>query len=309
MSRILLLTLMFGLFAACTNTSKPANDEDRVLTFKDFREFFPETALAYRLNADSLKHRIPDTFALKAKVVKQFLPDTLAKGIFSAAEKPRFFPRAYFKKDDDQHVFIVEGAGKAGNVAWLCIYDKEGNFLKRHLVATNTTGNSTRKGFVLDSKYNLRVNTETQRGPGRLSTRDDVYALNPDGSLALIMTNSDEPAITGLYNPIDTLPRKHKFSANYTAGEQNLVSIRDGEAAKEFLFFIHFSRDKGACVGELDGVGRFTTATTGQFRDKHTSCIIDFKFSSGKVSIKETSCGAYRGIKCFFEGTFIKKKK
>lgn len=308
MSRILLLTLMFGLFAACTNTSKPANDEDRVLTFKDFREFFPETALSYRLNADSLKHRIPDTFALKAKVVKQFLPDTLAKGSFTAAEKPKFFPRAYIKKGDQQF-FIVEGATKAGSVAWLCIYDKEGKFLQRHLAAKNTATNNTRVGLVMDAKNDLRVTTETQKAPGQISTRDDVYAINPDGSLALIMTNSNEPATTGLYNPIDTLPRKHKFSANYASGEHNLVSIRDGETPKEFLFFIHFSRDNGECIGEMDGVGRFTTATTGQFRDKHTSCIVDFRFSGGKVSIKETGCGAYRGIKCFFEGTFIKKKK
>ncbi|MRG47183.1 hypothetical protein GFS24_18825 [Chitinophaga sp. SYP-B3965] len=308
MSRILLLTLMFGLFAACTNTSKPANDEDRVLTFKDFKEFFPEITAAYRLNADSLKRRIPDTFALKARVVKQFLPDTLAKGTFTAAEKPKFFPRAY-TKSEEQQFFVVEGTTKAGNVAWLCIYDKEGKFLQRHLVAKNTTANNTRVGFVLDTRQNLKVTTETQRAPGQLSTREDVYAANPDGSLALIMTNSNEPTSTGLYNPIDTLARKHKFSANYASGEQNLVSIRDGETAKEFLFFIHFSRDNGDCVGEIDGVGRYTTATTGQFRDKNTSCILDFKFSSGKVTIKETGCGAYRGIKCFFEGTFIKKKK
>lgn len=308
MSRILLLTLMFGLFAACTNTSKPANDEDRVLTFKDFREFFPETATSYRLNADSLKHRIPDTFALKARVVKQFLPDTLAKGSFATADKLKFFPRAYLKTEEQQ-LFVVEGTSKAGSVAWLCIYNKEGKFLQRHVVAKNTTGDKTSVGFVLDAKRNLKVTTETQRAPGQLSTREDVYATNADGSLALIMTNSNEPTNAGLYNPIDTLPRKHKFSANYTSGEQNLVSIRDGETAKEFLFFIHFSRDNGECVGEIDGVGRFTTATTGQFRDKHTSCIVDFKFSSGKVTIKETGCGAYRGIKCFFEGAFIKKKK
>jgi hypothetical protein len=298
---------MFGLFAACTNTSKPANDEDRVLTFKDFREKFPETVTSFRLNADSLKNRMPDTFALKARVVKQFLPDTLAKGSFTAAEKPKFFPRAYLKTEEQQ-LFIVEGATKTGSVAWLCIYDKEGKFLQRHVVAKNITGDNNSKGFVLDAKRSLKITEETRRDR-RVTSREDVYATNPDGSLSLIMTNSNEPINNALYNPIDTLSHKHKFSANYTSGEQNLVSIRDGETPKEFLFFIHFSRDNGECVGEMDGVGRFTTGTTGQFRDKHTSCIVDFKFSSGKVTIKETGCGAYRGIKCFFEGTFIKKKK
>lgn len=302
MSRILLLTLLTGLLVACNNKPKQVNDEERVLTFEDFRGFFPAPALSYRLAADSLKRSVADSLAFKARVVKQFLPDTLAKGTFAAAEKPRFFPRALITHNDLLY-FIVEGKTKAGNAAWLSFYDNNGVFLQRHLIARNIAG-KPRMGFVLDDKYNIRVSTETQR-----STRDDVYAANPDGSLMLILTNSNEPEGTGLYNPIDTLPRKHKFSANYTAGEGNIVSIRDGETPKEFLFFIHFSKDKGACKGELDGVGRFTSANTGQFRDKRTACIIDFKFSGSRVTISETGCGAYRGIKCFFEGAYTKKKK
>lgn len=302
MSRLLILTLLTGLLAACNNKPKPVNDEDRVLTFADFRDFFPEGSGTYRLNADSLKKPLADSLAFKAKVVKQFLPDTLAKGAFAAAEKPRFFPRAVISREELLY-FIIEGKTKSGSVAWLAMYDKNGTFLRRHLVAENVSG-KPRMGFVLDTKFNITVTTETQR-----SKRDDVYAANPDGSLMLILTNSNEPINAGLYNPIDTFPRKHKFSANYTAGEQNLVAIRDGESPKEFQFFIHFSKDKGACTGELDGVGRFTSATTGQFRDKRTACIIDFKFSSSRVTIRETGCGAYRGIKCFFEGAYTKKKK
>jgi hypothetical protein len=301
MSRILLLTLLTGLLAACNNPPKQVNEEDRVLTFADFRAFFPESG-NYRLSADSLKRPVADSLAFKTKVVKQFLPDTLAKGTFTAAEKPRFFPRGLVARDELLY-FVVEGKTRAGSAAWLALYDNNGVFLQRHLIAQNIAG-KPRIGFVLDDRMTIRVNTETQR-----TRRDDVYAANPDGSLMLILTNSNEPEGAGLYNPIDTLPRKHKFSANYTAGEQNMVSIRDGETPKEFLFFIHFSKDKGACKGELDGVGRFTSATTGQFRDKRTACIIDFKFSSSRVTITETGCGAYRGIKCFFEGAYTKRKK
>ncbi len=306
MRKFLLLTLMAGLLAACKNKPKKIDDEDKVLTFADFKAFFPATALSYKLSADSFKRRIPDTFALKAKVVKQFLPDTLAKGVF--AERPRYFPRAYFKTDGMQY-FIVEGTGKAGSAAWLCLFDKQGAFLRRHLVARNLPGSNVRAGVVIDNKLNIKVTTETQRAPGQISTREDVYGVNPDGTLALILTNSNEPTNLGVYNPIDTLPRKHKFSGNYSAGEQNLVSIRDGETAREFQFFVHFSRDKGACSGEVDGTGRFTGANTGQYRDKRSNCIIDFRFGAGKVTITETGCGAYRGIKCFFEGTYVKKKK
>lgn len=305
MSRILILALVISMFAACKSKPKNINDEDRVLTFADFREFFPEPDLPYRLNADSLQ-RWPDSLALKAKVVKQFLPDTLTKGVFKATDKPKFFPRAYLKINDMQFL-VVEGATKAASAAWVCVYDKRDTFLHRHVIAR--TGARTSVGTVLDTRNNFRIITETKRAAGQTSTREDVYSVGADGQLVLILTNSNEPTDPALYNPIDTFPRKHKYSGDFGSGEMNLVAIRDGEIPQEFFFYIHFSRDKGACTGELDGIGRFTGNNTGQFRDKNSSCILEFKFSSNSVKISETSCGAYRGITCMFEGSYPRKKK
>ncbi|MBO9155087.1 hypothetical protein ACFOTA_22930 [Chitinophaga sp. GCM10012297] len=301
MSRILLLALIVFM-TACKSKPKPATgDEEQALTYPDFRRLFPEAALTFRWDADSLGIRQPDSIALKARVVKQFLPDTLAKGVFAAAEKPKFFALGLIQPPNRQFdILVVEGSARSGAAAWLVMFNKNGEFLGRHLVARNTKGK--RMGFSVDKRLAIKVTTET----ASKSIREDVYAAEEDGNLALILTNSTEP-VGGLYNPIDTLPRKHKFSGNYMSGE-NIVSVRDGETAKEFLFFIHFSRDKGECIGELDGTGRFTSATTGQFRDKQSSCILDFKFSSGRVTIRETGCGAYRGIRCMFEGTFVRKK-
>lgn len=304
MSRILILALLIGLFTACNEKPKSVNEEDRVLTFEDFRGYFPDAGLPYRINADSLQ-KGPDSIALKAKVIKQFLPDTLGKGVFKAADKPKFIPKAFLKFNDLQF-FIVEGRIKGSSAAWLCVYDNRDTFLMRHLIAR--TGART-MGTVFDQRKSIRTITESRQGAGKTSTREDVYAANPDGSLALVLTNSNEPANNELYNPIDTLPRKHKFSGNFTAGEMNLVSIRDGQTAKDFEFYIHFSRNKGACTGELDGVGRFTGANTGQFRDKGSSCILEFKFSANRVTISETGCGAYRGITCMFEGSYNRSKR
>ena len=305
MSRILILALAIGMLGACKSKPKNVNDEDRVLTFADFREYFPEAALPYRLSADSLR-QLPDSLALKAKVVKQFLPDTLTAGVFKAADKPKFFPRAFMRFNDMQFL-VVEGAAKSGSAAWVLVYDKRDTFLTRHLIAR--TGGRSTIGTVLDTRYNFRITTETRRAPGQFSTREDVYSTDADGRLALILTNSDEPANPVVYNPIDTFPRKHKYSGNFGTGEMNLLAVRDGETPQEFLFYIHFSRDKGACTGELDGVGKFTGANTGQFRDKNSSCILDFKFSNNKVTVSERNCGAYRGITCMFEGSYPRKKK
>ncbi|WP_423736261.1 hypothetical protein [Chitinophaga caseinilytica] len=304
MRSILFLFLAIGVLAGCKSRKKTISEDDRELTFADYSNKFPP-AEALRWNADSLKRKRTDSLAFKSRYLKQFLPDTFSKGVFGAAEKPRFWPVGQVTLTEDLRLFVVEGAAKSGAAAWMCFYDKNGTFLKRHLAAQYAAGGNKKTGFSIDKKGNIRITTET----GAAIAREDVFAANPDGSLALILTNSNEPAVTGLFNPIDTLPRKHKLSGNYTAGEGNIVSIRDGETAKEFLFFIHFTRDKGACTGEIDGTGRFTTATTGQWRDKQSGCIVDFKFSGSKVTINETGCGAYRGIKCAFEGTFTKKRK
>ncbi|MGE7774360.1 hypothetical protein ACQKLP_06530 [Chitinophaga sp. NPDC101104] len=304
MRSILFLFLAIGVLAGCKSRKKTISEDDRELTFADYSNKFP-AAEALRWNADSLKRKRTDSLAFKSRYLKQFLPDTLTKGVFGAAEKPRFWPVGQLTLTEDLRLFVVEGAAKSGAAAWMCFYDKNGTFLKRYLAAQYVAGGNKKTGFSVDKKGNIRITTET----GAAIAREDVFAANPDGSLALILTNSNEPAVTGLFNPIDTLPRKHKLSGNYTAGEGNIVSIRDGETAKEFLFFIHFTRDKGACTGEIDGTGRFTTATTGQWRDKQSGCIVDFKFSGSKVTINETGCGAYRGIKCAFEGTFTKKRK
>ncbi len=303
MRSILILFLAIGVLSGC-KSKKTISEDDRELTFADFSGKFP-AAEALRWNADSLKLKQADSLALKPRYLKQFLPDTLGKGIFGAGEKPKYWPIGKVSLTEDLQLYLVEGSTKSGEAAWMCFYDKKGTFLQRHLVARYVPGGNKKTGFSVDKKGNIRVSTET----GTAVAREDVFAANPDGSLALILTNSNEPSVTGLFNPIDTLPRKHKYSANYTAGEGNIVSIRDGETNKEFLFFIHFTRDKGACVGELDGTGRFTTATTGQFRDKQSGCIVDFKFSNSQITISETGCGAYRGIKCAFEGTFTKKRK
>ncbi len=53
----------------------------------------------------------------------------------------------------------------------------------------------------------------------------------------LIMTDPLDDKPTELINPIDTLPRKNKLSADYTTGKMNLVSIRDGRKNRPYYFF------------------------------------------------------------------------
>ena len=153
------------------------------------------------------------------------------------------------------------------------------------------------------------MTTETEVTPGHTGTREDFYAADAAGKTALIMTNSSGEAVAAqIFNPIDTLPAKNKLSGDYISGEMSIVSIRDAKEPKSFLFFISFTKDSG-CKGEISGTGKYTGTNKGEFKDKDSGCGITFQFSSGRLSIKEVGgCGAYRGVRCLFEGAFTKKK-
>lgn len=278
------------------------------MTREGFRELFPAAALPYKLVSDSLQLKLADSLALDTADINRFLTDTLTKGDFPKNEKVRFWPLQRMEGNPVNYM-VVKAVGRSGTVAYLCFMEKKkGLFLKRLRVA-DAGRNGVFSSFQIDSRNVLKLTTEAQHGPVRDMQREDFFSVNADGSTTLIMTNTANLSVPGqIFNPLDTLPRKHRFSGDYTSGDMSLVSIRDGEDAKSFQFFITFSKDNGKCKGEVSGVGQYVGGNRGEFRDKETSCGISFQFSSGRVSIREIGgCGAYRGIKCFFEGNFVKK--
>ncbi|WP_143305229.1 hypothetical protein [Chitinophaga vietnamensis] len=307
MKRYLLLLLAIGVFAAC-KSKKKGHGGDEPMTFEDFQESFTAGNLPYKLPADSLQQKLADSLTLDTADIRHFLTDTLTRGDFSKNEKVRFWPLQRMNGSAVNYM-VVKAAGRSATVGYLCMLDKKNKFLKRFRVAATGSNDGTLTSLSIDTKNVVKLTTETQSATNRATLREDFFMVNNDGSMTLIMTNSSGPSQPGqLFNPIDTLPRKHKFSGDYTAGDMSLVSIRDGEDAKSFQFFITFSKNNGECKGELSGKGHYLAGNRGEYKDKESSCGISFQFSSGRVNIREIGgCGAYRGIKCFFEGGFVKK--
>ena len=63
-------------------------------------------------------------------------------------------------------------------------------------------------------------------------------------------------------------------------------------------------------MGELKGEFKLNSPTSGIFSENGDPCIIDFNFNKSSITLKEQgSCGNHRGIKCFFNDSFIKKKE
>lgn len=113
-----------------------------------------------------------------------------------------------------------------------------------------------------------------------------------------------------MINPIDTFPRKHKFSGDYGKDKKNIVSIRDGRYPNQLMVFVHLDKDDGACTGELKGTLLLTSSTAGIYREGGDPCMMSFRFSGNSVVIKEDQgCGAHRGLDCSFDGTYARKKE
>ena len=117
---------------------------------------------------------------------------------------------------------------------------------------------------------------------GNINEGKDVYVLNIDAkNFTLIMTDALVDN-TELVNPIDTLARKNKWSADYTNGKTNLVSIRDGRRSDRLNFFIHFDKNNGACSGEFKGEVQLKTANTAEYHEEGDPCILKFIFTKSR---------------------------
>lgn len=306
MNKLVLALLTVGLLAGC-GAKKGKSGKDS-FTFEDFRQLFTQAKLPYKLAPETLKEKVADSATISPELLKQFLTDTLGKSDFPEGTNVRFYPVAAIDGAAVNY-FVVKAVGKSATTAYVCFIDKKGHYLNR-LPAGKVVDGKDQHYFSIDNRQVIKVTNEKELSPGHVATREDFFGVSDDGTTTLIMTNTSGEATAGqIFNPIDTLAAKHKLSGDYLSGESSIVSIRDGDDPKSFLFFISFSKEKTGCKGELSGTGHFTGTNKGEYKDKETDCGIAFQFASGRVSIREIGgCGAYRGVRCFFEGSYSKKK-
>src|SRR4029078_1724750 len=126
-----------------------------------------------------------------------------------------------------------------------------------------------------------------------ISDGKEVYVLNEQAkSFTLIMTDALDEKNVEMINPIDTFPRKNKFSADYTRDKKNLVSVRDNKKAGRISFFVHFEKNNGDCTGELKGEASFISPNVAEYRGAGEPCVLLFNFTSSSVTMTEIrGCG------------------
>jgi hypothetical protein len=203
----------------------------------------------------------------------------------------------------------VKTLAPESKAVFLICFDSKRKFIAGMPVLKLDNNTATTQSLIIDKRATITKLLQRKNPDGTISDGKDVFVLNADaGSFMLIMTDALGDKAPELINPIDTLPRKHKFSADYGSDKMNLVSIRDGRKTDRLTFFVHFEKANGECIGELKGEAMILSSNVAEYRESGDPCILKFNFSNNSVNLTEENCGSRRGLKCLFDGNFAKRK-
>ncbi len=307
--KYVLVVLALALFAGCKSKKKPSLSGEEPVDVSDFIAFFEPVKLPFQFADTSLAKKMKDTLLISYKVFTQFVPDSILGKVYGKGVKPKIYSLGKTEVPKGESYLFIKTVTNDKRAVFILAFDKGNDFIGAITALRPDQSAATAQSVVLDKRYTITKVIQRKNPDGSISEGKDVYVLNADAkTFTLIMTDALDEKVTDLINPIDTLPRKHKFSADYGTGKLNLVSVRDGRKPDRLSFFVHFDKNNGACTGELKGEAMFRSSNTAEYREDGDPCILVFTFSSGSVSLKEENCGSRRGLNCSFNGSFGRRK-
>lgn len=300
------------LFACGNGKKKSMKGEDKI-DMEEFLAVFPVAHLPYSFTDSLLPGAENDTALISPGIYHQFVPDTVTKSIFPATvnAKSQFYPVAKINGDNEIYLISkgVEGSKKA---MFLTAYDsKTFQYISGMVLLKNATDHMTKQSITIDDKYNIVKDVAKTLPNDVVITGHDVYVLNNQAKrFMLVMVDSLGSGTPELINPIDTLGKKQRYSADYGDSKKAFVSIRDGKREGRFNFFIYIKNLQKDCSGELKGEATFISPTTAEYRQGGDPCVLQFIFSKNAVSLKEVEgCGSRLGnLQCKFDGIYPKQK-
>ena len=302
---------MIVVFTACGN-KKTSGDAGQVKDVNDFFGLFHPVRLPYTISDTSFHRLLKDSAEIGQDVLAQFVGDSVVSKYFGNNTTPKIYAVGKVSpRRAETYIFIAEVNG-AKKAAYLLVFDKEKKFRAALPLLVMDNDPQTSQWASMDNRYTISINRQRKKPNGELGYKKEAYVYNNIGVFTLILTESnDDLAMSGeVLNPMDTLPKKNKYSGDYSIDKRNFISVRDGRRTSHLRFFVHFEKDKGSCKGELRGEAVFSKPNVVVYRERGDPCVLEFTFSPNAVSVKEMEgCGNYRGIKCFFEGTYPRKKE
>ena len=308
---LLVFTAIVMLLIACKDKKKVSlNEENDEVSTSEFIESFPDIELPFQLYDSVLVKKPADSLLIAAKLFTRFFPDSIFSKDFGKATPVLYAIGKVSEKNHETYLFVREAHGTKRACVMICL-DKENNYLNAMTLVRSGFDNTPSSYGMLDKKFQITTFKERRMPTGETNYKRNIYIYNSGANdFTLILTEPNEDIIENIINPIDTLPSTNKMAGDYRKDKQNFISFRDGKNDKELQFFVHFEREKDNCKGELKGVVRMADAKTARYKEAGNPCTLEFNFNANNVQMKEIEgCGSYRDIKCFFEGTFPKKKE
>jgi hypothetical protein len=294
---------------SCTEKKKVLMSGEDTVEVNDFMDFFPALTVSFQINAEEVNTKPNDSLLISKSVFSQFVPDSIIKSFLGKTTIPKFYPVGKFSVNQNETYLLVKSVVGLKNKLLIIFFGAKNEFLGASVFLDPDKNPSTRQISSIDKRFSLIKTILRKNQDGSVSEGKEVYVFDaPTKSLVLIMIDELEEKNVELINPLDTLPKENKYSADYWKDSKNLVSIRDGRKQGMINFFIHIEKDNGSCKGELKGEASFTTNKVAVYRQNGDPCTLELKFSENTVNIKEIEgCGLHHDLKCQFDGQFQKR--
>jgi len=307
--KIAFLSFALFLLAGCKSKKKPSLSGEEPVAASDFIEFFQPVTLSWQYADADLQKKENDSLLISYKIFTQFVPDSVLSKVFGKGVKPKIYALGKAQVPKAETYLFVKTVANDKKAILILAFDNKQQFITAIAALRPDNNTATLQSVSMDRKYTITKTVQIKNKDGSTSEGKDVYILNAEGkNFMLIMTDPLNDKITELINPIDTLTRNQKFTADYGSGTMNLVSIRDGRKKDRLTFFIHFEKNNGECIGELKGEAFLKSPTRAEYREAGDPCVLQFNFTATSVSLQEENCGSRRGMQCSFDGSFGRKK-
>ncbi len=306
-----IVALCVMLITCACNNNKVSLQGDKKVEVRDFIEAFPPIELPFVIS-DTNINSLADSSTINYKVFSNFIPDSLLSPQFTKPASATIHPIGSFKNKDMETYLVAQVENKTKTAVYLFVLNDTLGYSAGLPLVVSSNKTEVVTTATIDKKLGITIYDEWKADNIDYYQRD-TYAYNNVGTFTLVLSETNDfnkKQVTEV-NPLDTFPKQNKLSGDYYKGKNNMLSLRDGKNEQNYRFYVYFkSTGDEECIGELRGELQMTSATTGVFRETGDPCVIDFTFNKNQVKVKEQgSCGNYRGIKCFFNDTFTRKKE
>lgn len=277
----------------------------------DFIAVFPKISPPYSVTDTNLSGA-GDTLTIGYRALTQFFPDSAVTSITGKSKKIQVHPAGIIEKEKENYLLVKFTLPKKKTQLAVFVMDKKNRFLAaKELLSTGNEEDGYLHSVSVNREPTFLISKEKTGKDNILQFTRTGWVYSSSGIFMVVINDTNEdPQKSAVINPIDTLPRKNKFSGDYVQNKKNYMSVRDTKHPNTYQFFIHFEKNKGSCRGELKGEFKMKDANTAVFRENGDPCVIDFRFEGNIVTLKEQgSCGTHRGIKCYFDDSFTKKRE